>query len=634
MCGICGIYNKSLSKKEKSSVLNKMNAALLHRGPNDDGLYLGDNCCLGMRRLSIIDLHSGKQPIFNETEDICVFFNGEIYNYKELRSTLEDKGHIFQTNSDTEVLVHLYEEYQDNLSLQLKGMFVFCIYDMKQDKLLISRDRFGEKPLYYYQNGTHFSFSSEVKSLLEDCRIERGLNLEALPYYLSNTFVPEPLTLIKDVYSLPPGHSLVYHKNTIKVQKYFSIDYQPDTSIKTDNDAIEFIKPYLEQSVKRQMISDVPLGAFLSGGIDSSTIVASLQKFSHSPIKTFTVKFEDSSYDESGVAKEVADFLGTEHHEILFPNESFSEDIFWKIIDHVGLPFADNSAIPSYFITKEIKKYVTVALSGDGGDELFAGYDLYQWWQRLVQLKKTPKSIRTPAEHLIKLYANLPFSINKVRQALKALEIVKEPYSRMIFTSNLMFKRSEIEELYKNSSGRDLSCSLFAVFPPESKNWSDLRFAMYYRMMHDLPLDMLTKVDRMSMANSLEVRAPFLDPDLFEASTKLPDKFLIKNGKGKYIIRKAMNSELPQSVFNHPKKGFGIPFNNYRNKAFRDLADGLFVEESPLAKILDLAMIHEIKEEALSTNSNNKKFSVYRSMSRLWSLMQLFGWVKRFNIQC
>lgn len=634
MCGICGIAGPVAGGRRDETV-RAMNAAIRHRGPDESGFRDFDDCTLAMSRLAIIDLKGGQQPIFNEDRTICVVFNGEIYNFRELRAELTALGHRFSTDADTEVLVHLYEEFGDAMPGKLRGMFAFCINDTKRKRLFFARDPFGEKPFFYYFNGQTLSFSSEVRSLLQNREVPRTLNAEVLHYYLTISYVPEPLTLLKDVYSLPPGHTMVFTGGEPIVRPYFTFDYIPDDSLRTDQDASEFLRPILQQAVARQTVSDVPLGAFLSGGIDSSTVVACLQKESAQKIKTFTVRFEDATYDESPIAREVAHRLGTDHHELVIPNADFDEEIFWRIIDHVGLPFPDSSAIPSYFITHEIRKHVTVALSGDGGDEVFGGYPEFQWWQTIRRIQGYPEPLRRMMLGGARAASRLPGfrSSNLLRKAVRGLTVAQYPENDFGMRIHTMFDDAELARLLNSDSTAPvLSYELLSRFPASAKNWTGLRKAMFYRLTHNLPLDMLVKVDRMSMANSLEVRAPFLDVDLFNASLKLPDHLLVKDGKGKHIIRQLMRKELPNSVFDHPKSGFSIPLHHYQNDSFRQLVNELVNSSSPLMQFFDATEIGRLKRTGLETKSDSANVSVYKSSHRLWKLMMLFGWARRFDV--
>ncbi|MBW8049766.1 MAG: asparagine synthase (glutamine-hydrolyzing) [Cytophagales bacterium] len=636
MCGICGIASP-LNFNERDAIVHKMNNAITHRGPDENGFYSSGFCTLAMSRLSIIDLKGGKQPIFNENDQYCVIFNGEIYNYKELKEDLSSKGHKFKTNTDTEVIVHLYEEYGADTPRYLKGMFAFCVCDIKNEALFFARDRFGEKPLYYYyKKGVGIAFSSEIASLLSYPAVPRILDFEALGYYLKVSIVPEPLTLFKDIKSLPPGCWLEYKDDNIKVKSYHQIDYAPDKNLKTISDVIDLINPVLEKAVKRQTISDVPIGAFLSGGIDSSTVVAKLQQNSSKNIKTFTVKFEESTYDESKIAKQVAQHLGTEHHEITIPNMNFTPGMFWTILEHTGLPFPDSSAIPTYIITKEISKYVKVALSGDGGDEVFAGYNIFQWGNKIQSLKKMPPGLRKFNSWVLNKLTSSPFfAISKLRQIRKATNISLFDDNYLPVELHSMFNTHQLNKMIVDKTTLEYvngQMPLLTYLPEEAEDWTQLKRLMYYRLKHNLPLDMLTKVDRMSMANSLEVRTPFLDVDLFDESMKIPDKFLIKNGKGKYIIRQLMKNSLPRIVFEHPKSGFSIPLHKYQNKAYEELANSLINENNPISELFSKQYINIVKELAFTRKSDKGDFSVYQITHQLWAIMHLFGWVKRFGV--
>jgi len=473
-----------------------------------------------MRRLSIIDRQGGHQPIYNETEDIAVVFNGEIYNYPELKSMLLERGHQFRTNADTEVLVHF---------------------------------------------------------------IPRKLNHEALPYYFKTSLVPEPLTLLKQVKSVPAGHFVLLSKDNFTLTSYFKANYEVDNSL-DEAEAIELVRPFLVSAVKRQMVSDVPIGAFLSGGIDSSTVVALLAHNSSKKINTFNVRFENEAYDESAIARKVAEYYGTEHHEIFVPNVDFDESIFWKIIDHVGLPFRDSSAIPSYIVSQEIAKHVKVALSGDGGDELFGGYDLFQWYQKIVNLKKMGRPLQSALNSGLGIAQTMPVfnNLSLLRKLKRGVSTSLLSEADISIALNELYKDDQISRMLGGHLGAiDQEYLLLKEVGEDFLSWSPLRKIMYYRLIHTLPSNMLIKVDRMSMANSLEVRCPFLDRDLFAISAKLPDHLLIRQGKGKHLLREIMKNDLPSEVFNHPKMGFSIPLYQYQNEAFKKLAQRLLFDENP-----------------------------------------------------
>ncbi|MFY0591800.1 asparagine synthase (glutamine-hydrolyzing) [Roseivirga sp.] len=636
MCGITGIISKQGNlADQRESVVAKMNVALIHRGPDSEGSYSDEFCALAMRRLSIIDLKNGDQPAFNENKDVLVFQNGEIYNFRELKAELENLGHQFTTDSDTEVLAHLYEEYKEKMLSHLQGMFAFCIYDKQNNSFLMARDRFGEKPLYYWHNDEELAFSSELTSLLEHKSIRRVLNQKALPYYLRTSLIPEPLTLFEGVEVLPAGHFLKIEGDKISVEEYHTTDFYNAAKVQNVNEAKELIKPALINAVKKQMVSDVPLGAFLSGGIDSSTMVALLQQQSSKAIATFNVKFEDQNYDESPIAKAVAQHCGTDHHEVVIPNQEFSEDIFWKIIEHMGQPFRDSSAIPSYFVSKAIGQHVKVAISGDGGDEQFGGYDIFQWYKRILKIKRLNVHARKSMLQTSNLISYLPgfSSSSKLRQARRALKTAELDREEIAIALNEMFDQQDIENLL---SGSDLKVSgaldLLKAYPKGAESWSDLRRIMYYRTRHTLTANMLVKVDRMSMANSLEVRAPFLDPELTRAAASLPDHALMRDGLGKMVLREIMKDQLPAEVFSHPKQGFNIPLHKYQNETYRTLAKRLLFQENPLPSLFASSELKRIYHQGLNTMQDNSKISAFRASHQLWLIMQFLGWAKRFKI--
>ena len=630
MCGICGIIS-SIPDTERRSVVREMNSMIIHRGPDEDGFFDDDHCSLAMRRLAIIDLPHGRQPIYSYNDKSLILFNGEIYNFRDLRAELLARGIPFKTNSDTEVIVNAYAVWGEQAIAKLKGMFVFCIYDIEKGKWIFARDRFGEKPLYYYHRDGHLSFSSDVGSLLRDPAINRRLNIEVLPSYLTLSYVPEPDTLIKDVYTLRPGHFLCIQNGELVERKYFEHGYSINENVKTFKDAVDVVKPVWEAAVKRQMVADVPLGAFLSGGIDSSTVVATMQKFSASKVKTFTVRFEDESYDESPIARKVSEKVGTDHHEITVKNAGFRKDIFWELIGKIGVPFPDSSALPSYFVTKEIRKHVKVALSGDGGDELFGGYSLFGWHNSIYQLKALPQILRHAVQGVLHHVQRFPGGkrISQIRQIKKAFELSSIDPAKLPVFLHALFSEDEIARLMP---GVHVNIEPAYRYPAEFKDWSPLRRIMHFRLIHNLPLDMLTKVDRMSMANSLEVRAPFLDADLFDVAATIPEQFLFDRGKGKLLIREMMKYDLPSEVFNHPKKGFSIPLHKYQNEEFNELVNDLLLETDTLSQVFDKRAVRRLVERNSSVVADNAALSVYKASHQVWSLLQLSGWISYYKI--
>lgn len=636
MCGICGLYSPSL-QPDLSTVLGCMNRALTHRGPDDYGQYQHGSCGIAMRRLSIIDVAGGHQPILNEDGQIVTVFNGEIYNYLPLREMLRERGHHFQTQSDTEVIVHLYEDEAEKTPEFLKGMFAFCIYDKADDSLFIARDRFGEKPLYYCHAPDGFVFSSEIKSLLECPYVPRRLDYEALGYYMRIGFVPAPLTMFEDVCILPPGHWLRWRNGELTVRPYYAIDYQPDPALDRETDAVEALQAALGLAVQRQSISDVPLGAFLSGGIDSSSVVAMLQATSNRTVKTFTMRFEDQSHDEGEIARQVAQHLGTEHHEFFVPNVAFEPDDLLRIIDHVGLPFNDTSAIPTYILSKHIRQEVTVALSGDGGDEMFAGYPIFRWGMTIRKMQRLPSPIlRLGAGAAAWASRQTGMGrMSKLRRVRRGLEAASHSSRLLPLDIHAIFEPRELNTLLLCE--RTLAVATgelprFTDLPPQAQQWSPLRQLMYYRLKHGLNDQMLTKVDRMSMAASLEVRAPLLDADVAQLSMRLPDKHLIRNGFGKHILRQAMQENLPEIVFSHPKSGFGVPMHSFQNEKYKAMAHELLDNRDSIMSLLCNRTVREIMRAGIEQKAERADRSIERTNYQLWALMQLSAWQQRFHV--
>jgi len=624
MCGIAGF------KGVQEQAIQKMVRSLAHRGPDHESILLHSGYSLGMRRLAIIDLETGQQPIWNEDRSICVFMNGEIYNFATLRLSLLEKGHIFSTSSDTEVLVHLYETMGSEMPKALDGMFAFCILDTRKQSLFLARDRFGEKPLYIYSDGKAFAFASEIQSLLQAPNTKRLLNQSHLETLLQYGFAPHSETLFKNVTTLPPGHALQVDDHGIHIIAYDAFNY-PVHPVEMNEESLKSkCLELLQQSVKQQMVSDVPLGCFLSGGIDSSTVAALAQSFSASPIDTFNVRFEEAGFDESPIARKVAQHLGTHHHELFLRNQVFEERQFNEMLIHFGQPFVDSSAIPTYSIAQEMHKHLKVVLSGDGGDELFGGYNDFLWGLRLQKLLKVPKPIRRWSLSLIN---HGPFShippVDFWRGISKALQFSLEPEEHWIPLMHSYFNLQEIERLVPQSKPR--YASFFKHADPNNE-WTLLRKLMWYRLHCALPGDMLVKVDRMSMCHSVEVRAPFLDRRLFEFTAQLKDHHLVRGQQGKWLLRQVMKKSLPAIVFDHPKTGFNFPLHRYFTEDFKKFANQLLHSKHPLISILDHSVVTNIMRDGFQQQASSFHQSVYKSAHRLWLVIQLFQWYNLFQV--
>lgn len=548
MCGIAGIIaEKNISEK----AIKLMVGEITHRGPDDDGFLIEDKFAFGMRRLSIIDLSRGHQPISNEDGTVTIVFNGEIYNYKKLSVDLKSKGHVFKTESDTETLVHLYEEYGEEMLNKLRGMFGFSIYDAKKNILFIARDQFGIKPIYYrLENGAVVGYASEIKALLKDERYKREINRSALSLYMEFQYNPLEETFFKDIYTLPAGHFLKIDlaTNKFEIKKYWEYQFGADL----DKDFSKDIFNVMKDSVEHHMISDVPVGAFLSGGIDSAVIVTLMQKIRKEngldPVQTFTIGFDEVS--EHTAAREVSDVLGTNHTEIKVDFNEYLRNLP-NIAWHFDQPVADPSAVALYFLAREAAKKVKVVLSGEGSDELFGGYNIYREPFALKTISWIPKWI-------IKPFTELPFNFFGKNYLKRSLLSIEERY----IGNARVFSKSEIVSLLKEGSGRG-SADLLSPFYKKIAHLSDSKKMQMVDINYWLTGDILAKADKMTMAHSLEARVPFLDMEVYKVSSSIPDTLKYKKGTTKYALRQAFKDVLPKTTAGRKKLGFPTPIKHW-----------------------------------------------------------------------
>ncbi|MCX5839558.1 MAG: asparagine synthase (glutamine-hydrolyzing) [Deltaproteobacteria bacterium] len=574
MCGICGKLDFTGSPVDED-LLRRMNGLLAHRGPDDSGVYLrhegGVSCGLGHRRLSIIDLsEAGRQPMCNEDKTVWMVFNGEIYNFAALRNDLEIKGHRFASRTDSEVIIHLFEEEGSAGIAKLVGMFALALWSEKTRTLVLARDHIGIKPLVYYGDGKKFLFASEIKALLADPTIRKEIDLEALDLYLSLNYIPAPHTIFKNIRKLRPGHILTVCDGLLREEKFWDIAPgmpadAPETRDFEETKATLFRT--LEEAVRGQMVADVPLGAFLSGGIDSSVIVGLMARNASRPVKTYAIGYKDMPmYDETAYAREVAAFHRTEHHEIMLGSREIIDTIP-AVLASLDEPFGDSSAVPTYMVTRETARDVTVALSGDGGDELFAGYRMYKgeaWHRRYCLI---PRLLR--AGLLEPAILSLPDSRDnqygeQVRRIKKFLRGAKDTFAERAFSWNELFSPERKKALLTDGYGIDhsLAPELFAAalnrLPTDPINrmlYADLKIS--------LPADMLWKVDMMSMRHSLEVRVPLLDHRVCELAFRIGGEWKIRHGRGKYIFIETFKNILPKSLHHRPKWGFEMPVSKW-----------------------------------------------------------------------
>ena len=628
MCGIVGIINLDRTRVVDQEIVRRMAGKITHRGPDDEGFYLSQNIALGMRRLSIIDLDTGHQPISNEDGSVWVVFNGEIYNFRELRRNLIDRGHRFGTHSDTEVLVHLYEDYGDDLISHLNGMFVFALWDERHKRLLIARDRMGEKPLYFTLVPDQvFSFASELKSLAAHPLVERRVNLLALRKYLQYEFVPSPHTMLEGVYKLPPAHRLIFEDGRWRIERYWKLDYQNERRMSDEDEAAEELRWRMREAVRMRLISDVPLGVLLSGGIDSSTIAALACEAAEGRVKTFSIAFDEQSFDESTYARLVANHLGTQHFE-----ERFTERQMLEIVPEIPRlldePLGDGSLIPTFLLSRFTRRHVTVALGGDGGDELLAGYPTYAAHRMASYYGTLPLFLR---KGLIEpAIARLPVSTENLSFDFRAKRFVQgaafPPGTRHTvwmgsFTAEQ--QRLLLDPQVSNQASDDEVFDEVRIYDrPNGKKQPDIvEQMMTLDATHYLSECVLFKVDRASMAASLEARAPFLDHNLIEYLVRLPLNLKMHGLKGKYILKHAMRGRLPEEVIKRPKKGFGMPVAKWIKGELRPLVRDTFsIERIKRRGLFNPPYIQQLLDQHEQGLADNRKLIWTLLMFEIWPL--------------
>jgi asparagine synthase (glutamine-hydrolysing) len=629
MCGITGWANldaRTPPADGAKELLHAMCERMTHRGPDSEGLLVSQGVALGMRRLAIIDLVTGEQPAFNEDKSVAVVLNGEIYNYREVRAKLEERGHTFRSASDTEVLPHLYEEYGKEMVEHLNGMFAFALWDSKRGRLLLARDRFGEKPLYWGIFSNTLLFASEPKVLLAHPLVTPTLNLAALRQYLSFDYVPAPLSIYEGINKLPAASRLIVEDGHVKTDSYWCLSYKKREPVPTEREAAQQLLDLLSDSVRMRLVSDVPLGVLLSGGVDSSTVAALAVRNSSETVKTFSISFAEASFDESSYARGVAKFLGTDHHE-----ERLSVNLAANLVGEIGSwmdePFSDPSLVPTYLLSRFTRKHVTVALGGDGGDELFAGYPMYRGHHWADVYAHTPKILRSGLiEPFVRL---LPKKTKNLSFDYKALRFVTGVKYETVARHHVWFgsftpeEQSELltkdvldstdEDIYRQARQMVAACDASDLV----EQMQNLDTRLY------LAEDILTKVDRASMAVSLEVRAPFLDPRVAEFAASLPSNYKLRGSKTKYILKRAVADLVPPFVRRRSKKGFGVPVAEWLKGKLRPLArDLLSPERVRRAGVFNANYITRLQDEHERGAANHRKL--------LWTLLMFELWHESF----
>lgn len=547
MCGFVGYINK---KNKDKQVIQNMGDKIKHRGPDSEGLYTDNDLHMAFRRLSIIDLKGGDQPIYNENKNLVILFNGEIYNFQELREDLIAKGHTFTTKTDTEVILHGYEEYQEHILDKLRGMCAFVIYDVREKELFAARDIFGIKPFYYaLMNGTFF-FGSEIKSFLPNPDFKKELNNQALKTYLTFQYNPMEETFFKGVYKLKPGHCLKYKNGSLSVKPYFNLEFKPSEEKIKEEDIVKKISDEVINSVEKHKISDVKVGAFLSAGIDSSYIVSILK-----PNETFTVGFEQNGFNEIQPAQDLSKLLGIQNDNKVINADEFFEALP-KVQYHSDEPHANLSAVPLYFLSELSRKEVTVVLSGEGADELFGGYQTYPESEIIRIYRHLPRGLR---RLLGRIAEKLP-DIKGKQFFIRGAETVEESY----IGQAKVYTDEEANNILKEKYKTDIKATdITRPYFNKVKDLDDVTKKQYVDMFLWLPNDILLKADKMTMAHSLELRVPYLDKEVLNLALTLPKKYKVKNKIGKYALRKAAATKIPQEWFNRPKLGFLVPFKDF-----------------------------------------------------------------------
>jgi asparagine synthase (glutamine-hydrolysing) len=624
MCGIAGfvVSDANVTVEGRGALLDRMCAVIRHRGPDDQGTMVAGRAALGMRRLSIIDVAGGHQPIYNETGRVAIVFNGEIYNFQEVTEELKARGHVFKTHSDTEAIVHAYEEYGLDCVQHLRGMFGLAIWDADAEKLFLARDRVGKKPLYYtLTRGGELVFGSELKSLLEHPGVGREVDPQAVDAYLSFGYVPDPYSIFRGVKKLPPGHLLTFEKGEVAVREYWDFQFETGEE-KPEAYYLENVRELLDESVRLRMISEVPLGAFLSGGVDSSTIVGLMARHSPFPVKTFSIGFAEDSYNELKYARIAAKHFATEHHEFIVTPEIC--DVVDELAWHFDEPFADSSAIPTYMVSKLAREHVTVVLSGDGGDELFGGYTRYAIDQQRAKLGRLPRGVREGV--LRPLSENLPHgawgrnylrnvSLDPIDRYIDSISQFTELHKRSLYTDG--FRRG------LNAAGGAIGTELFRSFANSIDTGNALDPLLYLDSKTYLPGDILTKVDRMSMAVSLEARAPLLDHKLIDFVSRIPASMKLRGNTTKYLLKEAVRDLVPAEVLDRPKQGFGVPVQEWINRQLRSRIRETLTERRAVERGI-------VRPEYVQVLLDEHERGRRDHSAPLWSLLMLELWYRTF----
>ncbi len=603
-----------------------MAGALTHRGPDQEGYYCHDRVSLAHRRLSIIDLsENGRQPMFNEDGSIVLVFNGEIYNFQELRDQLLGKGHRFASRTDSEVIIHAYEEWGVESISKLRGMFAYALYDLKERKMLLARDRIGIKPLYYYHTKNRFIFASEIKAILEDHGVERRVNFQALYDYLGFEFVPAPQTMFEGIYKLPAGHYLLYENGEAAIKQYWDLSFSNAPTTLSFAEAVEQMREHLDYAVKSHLISDVPLGVFLSGGLDSSCIVALMRKHVAGDLRTFTIGYEDKSFSELDYAALVAQHCETDHHVLML--DTLRPEYVEKTLYHLDEPMTDLSTVPLYLLCKQAREHVTVCLSGEGADESFAGYDRFKasrmnrWFRILPPFIR--KDIIGKATSLLPDQHQKKGAVNMLKRFVEGANL--DPDGQHLRWQYFLNKELE-DRLFLETFNAKTIHDPFRLVREYSKRCDagrdEVNREIYLDMRFMMTDSVLMKVDRMSMASSLEIRVPLLDHVLVEFMATLPGDWKLKNMTTKYIFRAALEGLLPDKVVHRGKQGYSLPVKHLLRGELKSYMENLINDSTLIRENMDISYINTLMKEHSDMKQNHNHI--------LWALINVAIWHERF----
>ncbi len=624
MCGIAGIVRSGTVPVDEA-LLSRMCEAIRHRGPDEGGFYVKGPVGLGVRRLSIIDVKGGQQPIANQDRTAWIVFNGEIYNYLELREKLEKLGHKFYTNSDTEAVVHAYDQYGADCPKYLRGMFAFAIWNEKTQELFLARDRIGKKPLLFAEVGRDFIFGSEFSALLLHPRLSREIDTRALDYYLSFMCVPAPFTAYRSIKKLEPGHTLTWRRGEIRIARYWQPDFSKKLVI-TEEEAGERALELLREAVRIRLMSEVPLGAFLSGGIDSSAVVALMSEESSEPVKTFSIGFEEQDFSELHHARRVAQHVGANHHEFIVRPDAL--DVLPILVKHYGEPYADSSAIPTYYVARETRRHVTVALNGDGGDESFAGYYRYAAMRFADHYHRLPavlrKSVVNQALGFIPGRQSSRSQVSRAKRFLQTASLTKvDRYLRWVSVFDVETKRELYSEDFNRATEGFEASDLLAPWFATANGSGIVDASLLTDLMTYLPNDLLVKVDIASMAVSLEARSPFLDHHVIEFAASLPEKLKLRGLTTKYLLKRVLKKLLPAENLQRGKMGFGVPIGHwFRGQMQPFLREVLLSEKALRRGLFKPQMVHQLVDLHVR---GERDYS-----HQLWTLLMLELWFREF----